>query len=110
MTLPIAEQQDSFSDYGSDFTPDEEEILNGLLQSEPLYPGLDSDLCVKDIEDEEYPRGAKVPALVTSQQQYEGINFSKEWQKKSVTIQIDGDDVNTANNGTQYVTLFDKAS
>lgn len=52
------------SDYGSDFTPDEEEILNALLHPVPEQddnPNSDSNLVLKDIEDEQGHRGARVP-------------------------------------------------
>ena len=57
----ILEQQDGISDYGSDFTPDEEEILNVLLQQVPAESVVDSDLLLKDIEDNEGPLGARFP-------------------------------------------------
>ena len=52
------------SDYGSDFTSDEEEILNALLHPVPEHddnPNSDSNLVLKDIEDEQGHRGARVP-------------------------------------------------
>lgn len=53
----------STSDYGSDFTPDEEEILNGLLQRLPVGSPSPLGLLLKDIEDDETPLGAKVPRI-----------------------------------------------
>ena len=62
-------KQDEASDYGSDFTPDEEEILRSLLQQTPptvaTYPGL----VLNDLEDNEGPQGAKVHWLHVRQQQ-----------------------------------------
>ena len=62
MDTPVT-GQGGLSDYGSDFSTDEEEILNALLH-ETSEQGNDSkrdpDLILKDIEDEENPRGAKV--------------------------------------------------
>jgi len=66
MEIPAAEQQDGLSDYGSDFTPDEEEILKSLLQQgpqEPDNPITDPDLDFKDVEDEATPKGARVRQL-----------------------------------------------
>ena len=63
MSVSVAEQQESLSDYGSDFTPDEEEILNDLLQQQPqehINPITDQDLQLKDAQDEFAPRGARV--------------------------------------------------
>ncbi len=52
------------SEYGSDFTPDEEEILHGLLQQAPSATLTeDLSLVLKDIEDDESPRGARVPRV-----------------------------------------------
>ena len=51
----ILEQQDGFSDYGSDFTPDEEEVLNILLQQVPGKRVTESNLLPKDFE---YDEGA----------------------------------------------------
>lgn len=53
----------STSDYGSDFTPDEEEILNGLLQRLPVGSPPPVDLLLKDIENDETPLGAKFPRV-----------------------------------------------
>lgn len=89
MGVSVAEQQESFSDYGSDFTPDEEEILTGLLQRAPLEPDnpiTDPDLQLKDIEDEATPKGARVRTL--------GLEHhalpSPTREKKRATIQVDG--------------------
>ena len=60
------------SDYGSDFTPDEEEILNALLYPVPEQddnPNSDSNLVLKDIEDEQGCRGARVPYSHSQQSQ-----------------------------------------
>ena len=66
MDVIVTEQQDGLSDYGSDFTPDEEEILKGLLQQpprEPDNPITDPDLQLKDIDDEAIPKRARVSKL-----------------------------------------------
>ena len=96
MEVAITDQQAEFSDYGSDFTPDEEEILTGLLQQapqEPDNPITDPDLQLKDIEDEVTPRGARVRAL-----EYELRALPTPTKpKKSVTFQAVGDCDNAAN-------------
>ena len=59
-------QPDEASEYGSDFTPDEEEILKGFLQ-EPSRLGIadnpirDLELQLEDVEDNEGPYGVKLP-------------------------------------------------
>lgn len=64
------DHQEVTSDYGSDFTPDEEEILNRLLLRgpEPDNPNTDPDLLFKDIEDNEGPRGAILPRRLGREQ------------------------------------------
>ena len=97
MVSPIVGDADGISDYGSDFTPDEEEILNGLLHPEQqdTLEDLDAGLCVKDIEDEESPRGAKVRRLVLEQQHQPLPQIALSDEKKRIDIQIDGDSANS---------------
>lgn len=107
MAAPIPEQQDGFSDYGSDFTTDEEEILKGLLQQAPLEsdnPITDPDLQLKELEDEKTPRGARVRTLG-----YEPHPVpTPTTEKKRVIIQIDGDgDIPT--NGTLRDDIYGNA-
>lgn len=72
MEMPIAGQQDGYSDYGSEFSPDEEEILDALLHqtvNQDDGPNRDPDLLLRDIEIEEGPRGARVPRRQHQQSQ-----------------------------------------
>lgn len=60
------------SEYGSDFTPDEEDILNGLLQVQPLpetdNPIVNSELHLRDAEaSREGLLCLRLPAAVTDQ-------------------------------------------
>ena len=69
MQNTVSDQQDAASDYGSEFTPDEEEILNGLLQAPPApessdNPITDSELLLQDIEGNEGPRGIRLPVFL----------------------------------------------
>lgn len=97
MDIRVTDQQDGLSDYGSDFTPDEEEILNALLHQTTERddgPNGDPDLLLKDAEDEKGPRGAKVPRRQGQQpQEYPLLSMSKT----RVTIQFDGDNNRSAN-------------
>lgn len=65
MDASTADLQDGSSDYGSDFTPDEEEILSRLLQPQQRPPMLISDVALlfADIEDEGKPQlaGPELP-------------------------------------------------
>ncbi len=91
MEMPVIGQQDGSSDYGSDFTPDEEEILKSLLPQtleQDDGPNRDPDLLLKDIEDEEGPRGARVLRRQGWQSQKSPpLLFSKP----RATIQLDSD-------------------
>lgn len=93
MDRPATDQQDGFSDYGSDFTPDEEEILNALLHQGPEQvqddnPNTDPDLLLKGIGHEEGPRVAKVPRRQGQQsQEYTSLPLSET----SIAIRLDGD-------------------
>ena len=75
MDMPGSVQLDAFSDYGSDFAPDEEEILDALLHQTAEQddqhdaPSRDPDLLLKDIEGEKGPRGARVPRRQGQQSQ-----------------------------------------
>lgn len=97
MDVIVTDQQDVFSDYGSDFTPDEEEILNALLHhtsEQDDSPNTDPNLLLKDIEDEERPRGARVPHRQGQQsQEYLPLPLSKT----RVTIRLEGDNNYSAN-------------
>ncbi|CRG89552.1 Exonuclease V, mitochondrial [Talaromyces islandicus] len=87
MQIGQDETQEDSSDYGSDFSPDEEELLNELLaradhqqtqpasppgQTAPLETGqqlsdlkpLQEPLLVTDIEDNEIPRSARIPKVL----------------------------------------------
>ena len=95
MDIPVTDQHDGFSDYGSDFTPDEEEILNALLHiPEDNGPNRDPDLLLKDIEGEEGPRGARVPRREGQQRpEYPSLLLSK----RRTTTQLHGDNHHSAN-------------
>lgn len=61
MDVPTADLQDGSSDYGSDFTPDEEKILLRLLHPQQRPPKL-----IADVEDEGNPQfaGSELPDRV----------------------------------------------
>ena len=91
--MDVTGQQDGLSDYGSDFTPDEEEILNGLLQQAPHKTDTHPSFQLRDIEDDESPRGARVLCrLGHERRSYDAPTMQPPVQeKRRVTIQIDGD-------------------
>ncbi|KAL9129327.1 MAG: hypothetical protein Q9217_002198 [Psora testacea] len=89
----------SVFDYGSDFTPDEEEILAGLLQqgAEVDYPIRYPDLQLKTNEDNEGHRGIRVPRMVGNRLSSQVISASISiGSKKTFRITVDGDKRNIA--------------
>lgn len=60
------------SDYGSDFTVEEEEILSDLLQQAPASPMTGVGLVLKDIDDNEGLRGARFPRTYNRRQYLSG--------------------------------------
>ncbi len=58
---------DNTSDYGSDFSPEEEEIIGDLLAN-PIQILEDDNPILPDIEDHEPPSSLRVPRLTTSQE------------------------------------------
>lgn len=97
MEVAFTDQNDGLSDYGSDFTADEEEILRGLLEQAPFHeanlPEASSNLQLRDIEDDESPRGAKVLRRLGYERQNHDMPAVQlpEREKSMVTIQIEGD-------------------
>ena len=66
MEHSVTEQEDGSSDYGSDFNPDEEDLLKSLLQQPPSEadnPIADPDLRLKDFKDDFTPKSARVSKL-----------------------------------------------
>ncbi|KAL8999428.1 MAG: hypothetical protein Q9169_001742 [Polycauliona sp. 2 TL-2023] len=84
---------DTASEYGSDFTPDEEQILHSLIQQAPTAALTeDLGLVFKDIEDNEGPRGARVSIHARHQQRRYGHHrIIEEKQASQVAIQIAND-------------------
>ncbi|KAL8967914.1 MAG: hypothetical protein Q9183_002708, partial [Haloplaca sp. 2 TL-2023] len=87
------EQDDEASDYGSDFTPDEEEILRILLQQTPPTVATDPGLVLNDLEDNESPRGAKVHWLHVRQQQPGSSQSSSQKHTPHLPIEVADDSV-----------------
>lgn len=99
MDVLVADHNDGLSDYGSDFSPDEEVILNGLLQQVPDQgdnPNTDPDQQLKDIEGNEGPSGVRVPRRL-GREQHANHHPPQTPEKRRVTIQFDGDTTPTKN-------------
>ncbi|KAA6414936.1 MAG: hypothetical protein FRX48_01687 [Lasallia pustulata] len=93
------DQLDDSSDYGSDFTQDEEGLLDQLLSKLPAEPGSYPKLFVKDIEDDEGARGAAVPRV--SEQERRNRPEGTSWpgpqasQAIAIEVELDGGSGNT---------------
>ncbi|KAI9793975.1 MAG: hypothetical protein M1833_000493 [Piccolia ochrophora] len=82
---PYASSNDPDTDYGPDFTTEEEDVLNELLaristdsrRTETAAGEVDSKpkLALKDIEDHEAPRAARIPRIFSQRQ--EGVPASQ---------------------------------
>ncbi|KAL8798242.1 MAG: hypothetical protein Q9182_006832 [Xanthomendoza sp. 2 TL-2023] len=96
---PTPVEADTTSNYGSDFTPDEEEILHSLLHEAPaatLAEGLD--LALKDINDNETPRGARISRRSLYRQQWYGSNSIRTRKQASRVTPEMADDGSIAAN------------
>lgn len=89
----VPKRQDDTSDYGSDFTPDEVELLSGLLYGVPEsdLPPILPDLRLENIEDNEGPPGARLP-LRLSQDDWIRHAPSLRVSKRPLALEIDGDE------------------
>ena len=63
MDAPVAQTAEGDSDYGSDFTPDEENVLNALLQQglEDDNPNADFKIQLEDQDNDDGGQGIKIP-------------------------------------------------
>ena len=93
MDIHIANEQDLTSDYGSDFTPDEEEILHSLLHTHGVKSETCLNLLLVDKEDDKISHAARLPSRRPSHE-IQFKNRTATWQfyanKKKVQIGIEG--------------------
>ncbi|KAL8762738.1 MAG: hypothetical protein Q9194_007494 [Teloschistes cf. exilis] len=92
-------EQDAISDYGSDFTPDEEEILYSLLQQpKPDLAAQKEVLVLGGIEDHEGTSGARIPRLLYQQQQSATIKPSTPRKQTShIAVEMADNSISPAN-------------
>ena len=91
MDIPVTDPQDDLSNYGSDVSFGDEDVLNALLHQtsgQDDCPNGDPDLVFKDIEDQEGPRGARV--LRRQGQSSQEASLQRVSKTKS-QVQFDGD-------------------
>ncbi len=80
---------DPGSDYGSDFTAEEEDLVSELLAKLPSQQASPSNLAVTNIEDDEAPGTAKLPRILGRERwSRSGTPLSKE---AGPSIKMDGD-------------------
>ena len=93
MDVIIANQQDATSDYGSDFSSDEEVILNSLLQQHHVPSDPELDLLLADIGNDETSHTAKIPFRRPSHR-IRSESGTPVWKfhanKRKLSIEIEG--------------------
>ena len=97
MDKPVSGLQDDLSNYGSDFSSGDEEVLNALLHEtsgQDDCTNRDPVLLLKDIEDQEGPRGARVLRRQGQSSQEKSLPLVSKTRSK---IQLDGDENLPAN-------------
>lgn len=94
-------EHDLASDYGSDFSPEEDIILSRLLhQQAPSPPPPDPGLILRHIEDDESPRVARIPCTYNRRQHVRGNRtLSSERQTPCLGVEVADDDGNPPANG-----------
>jgi len=88
--------KDQDSDYGSDLNSDEEVSLTELLQQAPLKQGTAPLLLLRNIEDNEGPKTARLPrTLGRNQREHEKrlatpVRLPKAHPGKRIPIEVEG--------------------
>lgn len=80
------------SDYGSDFNSDEEVILHDLFSQIPEKQITSPPLFFKDIEDNEAPRGARMPRILERERHQRATVSShrNNASKRRIPVEIEG--------------------
>ncbi|KAL9011536.1 MAG: hypothetical protein Q9173_003626 [Seirophora scorigena] len=93
-------EHDLASDYGSDFSPEEDIILSHLLhQQAPSPPPQDPGLILRHVEDDESPRGARIPRTYNWRQHVRGNRrLSSKRQTPCFGVEVADDDGNPPTN------------
>ena len=111
MDAPFNAQGDEISDYGSDFTPDEEGILNELLLKIPNPHNAAPTLVIENLDCYGRPQGFRTPRM-HGREKPKRTDSPPPSTPKSVQIwtpaEVDGDEVLEATGG-QWCTQFPRA-
>ena len=91
MDISIANALEEKSDYGSDFTLDEEEILNGILQQPPPKLVSYPDLPLANTEDNENIYTARIPpdSRYRTLGSSAGAFWKEKWKKGKSKIPVE---------------------
>ncbi|KAL8687803.1 MAG: hypothetical protein Q9218_006129 [Villophora microphyllina] len=89
-------EHDAISDYGSDFTPDEEEILHALLLQGSDASAPEADSVLTGIEDHESPYGARVPRILSQERQQQSGSGPNTTHEQTSHIAVEMADNSTA--------------
>ena len=81
---------DPGSDYGSDFTAEEEDLVSELLAKLPSQQASPSNLAVTNIEDDEAPGTAKLPRILGRERWSRSGTPLSTAKKAGASIKIDG--------------------
>ena len=81
------------SDYGSDFNPDEQVILNSLLEQTQNNLASGPAVVLTDINDYEGPKSARVPRVLARKRRDSATNsrMRKASSKNRISVEIEGD-------------------
>jgi len=95
MDAPLGPPGSGSSDYGSDFSPEEEEALIKLLSQVPLQVEAAPSFQIDDIEDLKSPRGAIPPRRLT-QERWDEVFYTtgpipETEQKGTPALKVGGD-------------------
>ena len=80
------------SDYGSDFGSDDELILNSLLEQTPDKSTTGPNLVLGDIEDNEGPRGARLPRVLGRERREaaKALHLGESGTNNRISIEVEG--------------------
>lgn len=109
---PSINEREDHSDYGSDFNSDEEGLLDQLLAELPNEPGADLKLVVEDIEDDEGPRGARVPRVLGQERRNrsEGTSWQGPNPFQAIAVEVELDSGSSTTIGKLFEMAYDRAN
>lgn len=109
---PSLDEREDHSDYGSEFNSDEEALLDQLLAELPTERGADLKLVTKDIEDDEGPRGARVPRVLGQERRNrsEGASWQRPDPFQAIAVEVELDSGSSTTIGKLFEMVYDRAN